>query len=389
MSLRVLRASPRSWASTDCFWITHTAARGPTPGTFWRRFPRTVTLSIHSLSQTRACPALDPKVTYRRPRTPFPRRKQGSAWLERANKLSWEVISWPLAGRKSDLLHSLYFAAPAFTPAPLIVTVHDAISLRPEHSHSRSAEMYSRFMRSATKKASRLITISEFSRREIAEDFGYPIERIGVTYEAAEPTLCRVSNPDQLQLVRDRYDLPGRFLLYLGGTERRKNIETIVRAWASGYPPGHRLVIVGRFPSAPDPLYPDMPALIASLGLSDTVHLLPFVDSADLAALYSMAEAFLFPSTYEGFGLPPLEAMSCGVPVLAADSTSLPEVLGDGAALLPATDIGRWQRAMIRVVEDRAWAEDLSQRGCRRAQTFTWARTASETLRIYDEVLSE
>jgi glycosyltransferase involved in cell wall biosynthesis len=328
-------------------------------------------------------------VEYKRGPSPFPRRKMNSSWLERVDKISWEVVSWPLAARKADLLHSLYFAAPVIAPAPLIVTVHDAISLRAEHSHGGPAQLYGRFMKDAAKKATRLITVSQFARREIAEEFGYPIQRIAVTYEAPDPTLSKVDDQDVLQSVRSRYELPERFLLYLGGTERRKNIETIVRAWAAGRPSGYQLVIVGRFPTGPDPLFPDIPGLVTSMGLSETVQIVPFVESADLAAVYSLSSAFLFPSTYEGFGLPPLEAMACGVPVLAADSTSLPEILGDGAKLLDPNDAAIWRQAMIRVVEDRTWADELSSRGYRRANTFSWAQTAAQTTQIYREVLAE
>ena len=330
-----------------------------------------------------------PTVSYHRAPSPFPRRKLPSSWLERADKISWEVISWPLAGRRSDVLHSLYFAAPVFTTAPLIVTVHDAISLHAEHSRGRAALLYANLMRAATKKASRLITVSQFARREVAEEFGYPIERIAVTYEAPDPRLSRVDDAATLLSVRQRYDLPERFLLYLGGTERRKNIETIVRAWSSAAPKDHQLVIVGRYPSAPDALFPDIPRLVSSMKLKDTIKLIPFIESDDLSALYTLASAFLFPSRYEGFGLPPLEAMACGTPVLAADSSSLPEVLGDGANLLNPDDEAGWSQAMIRVVQDTAWAQELSARGYRRSSTFKWSRTALETVRLYQEVIRE
>jgi glycosyltransferase involved in cell wall biosynthesis len=123
--------------------------------------------------------------------------------------------------------------------------------------------------------------------------------------------------------------------------------------------------------------------------VKDTIKLIPFIESEDLSALYTLASAFLFPSRYEGFGLPPLEAMACGTAVLAADCSSLPEVLGDGANLLNPDDEASWSQAMIRVVEDAAWARELSARGSRRSKTFQWSRTALETVRLYQEVIRE
>jgi alpha-1,3-rhamnosyl/mannosyltransferase len=147
------------------------------------------------------------------------------------------------------------------------------------------------------------------------------------------------------------------------------------------------LVIVARFPP-PDPLYPDIPALARSLGLR-SVHFVEVVDEEDKPGLYRSALAFAFPSEYEGFGLPPLEAMACGTPVLTSDATSIPEVVGDAALLVPPGDISAWSSAMSRVAQSETLRAVLQSRGLKRAARFTWERTARETLAVYRQVLAQ
>lgn len=323
-----------------------------------------------------------------RPRWPFSPSGHSSKVVERIDKLAWEQLAFPLAGRGTDLLHSLYFAAPAIPLRPLVVTVHDIISLSAENSHGASASVYGRLMRETVRRASALITVSQHARREIASALDFPFERIHVTYEAPDPSLSRVTDATLLAQAAERYRLPARYILYLGGTQRRKNIETLVRAWALASPPDTKLVIVGSFPHS-DPLVPNIPELVRGLGLGDSVRMVSAVAPQDLSAIFSAALAFCYPSRYEGFGLPPLEAMACGTPVLCSRATSLAEIVAGGGHLIPPDDLEVWRQALTRISTDENWRDELSQRGTAHLARFSWTDTARKTLDVYRRVLED
>ena len=308
--------------------------------------------------------------------------------IARLDKIGWELLAWPMGARSCDLLHSLYFAAPIWPGMPVVVTVHDAISLHPEFQHSRSAGIYADIMRSTVRRAAAIITVSEHARQELAAKLDYPSERITVIPEAPDPTMRRVTEPAAIQRVRQRYRLPPSYVLYLGGTEARKNIETLVRAWAKVPPSEVRLVIVGRF-HPDDPLFPNLPNLIHELGLDNRTVVVPFVDQADLAVVFAACTVFCYPSTYEGFGLPPIEAMACGAPVLAARASSLPEVLGDGADLLEPDDETAWATALERLLGEADARSALAHRGSEWVKRYSWEATAAQTVHVYSRVLGE
>lgn len=312
----------------------------------------------------------------------------------RLDKLTWETVSLPLhaLARRQGLLHSLYFAAPMATPAPLVVTVHDLIPLLlPGYHRSRQAALYSALMAWTVRRAQAIITVSEHSKRDIVRVLGVPEERVHVTYEAVEERFRPAAAPGEAACLRRKYDLPEAFLLYLGGAERRKNVATLLRAWAEvrrrQADAGVKLVIVARFPP-PDALYPDIPGLIQELGLADSVHLIPAVSADHQPALYRTALAFAYPSIYEGFGLPSLEAMACGTPVLAGKATSVPEVTGEAALLLAPEDVSIWADAIQRVLAEPSLRADLSRRGLDRAARFSWEETARGTAAVYRKVLA-
>lgn len=344
--------------------------------------------SKYTLALRRAAgPDLGSALGVRRPTWPFPRHESSSDWIERFDKLGWEQVAWPWTARGSDLMHVMYFAPPALSPSPLVVTVHDVIPLQPEYSHSRAAALYSRMMRFTARRAAAIIAVSNHAKDEIAQALSYPLSRIHVTYEAAEPSLCPVDDDRLLTALRTKYDLPDRFVLYLGGTEKRKNIETLIKAWGSGTRDDLPLVIVGQFRSGHDPLFPDIPSLVQRLKLESVVKIVPVVSPSDMAALYSAALLFCYPSLYEGFGLPPLEAMACGCPVIASNASSLPEVLGDAAVLLPPTLPDLWLDAIIELANDEGRRRQLSEQGRARAASYSWTETARQTLSVYDQVL--
>lgn len=330
----------------------------------------------------------------RRIQTAFRRVDRGSGPGARLDKLAWETVALPIAAAMDGtaLIHSLYFAAPFVASAPVVVTIHDVIPLiLPDYHRSRQSVLYSLLMARAAKRARAIITVSEHSKRDIVRVLGIPEGRVHVTYEAVDPEFQRAVDACDLDRVRARYALPERYLLYLGGAERRKNVELLVRAWKLVAEDMRRrdtrLVLVARFP-APDPLYPDVRGLIGSLGLAGQIQIVSEVAESDKPAVYRAAQGFCFPSTYEGFGLTPLEAMAAGVPVLAANATSIPETAGSGADLISPHDPGAWGEAMLALVDSPDWRRDLIARGAKRVAAFSWEETARQTAAVYRSVLA-
>jgi glycosyltransferase involved in cell wall biosynthesis len=325
-------------------------------------------------------------------RVRYPLDRAGSAVGRRVSKLAWEEVVVPAASaaRRDDLLHYPYFAVPVAAAAPVVVTVHDLITLvMPGYHRSRQSAGYSRLMARLARRAQAIITVSEYSRREIVSVLGVPEERVHVTYEAAGTEFSPSGPPGERESLQDRYGLPPRFVLYLGGAERRKNIETVLRAWKAAWMRGRigefGLVIVARFPPA-DSLYPNIPVLARDLDLAG-VHFVDSIPEQDKPAFFRAASAFVYPSVYEGFGLPPLEAMATGTPVLAANATSLPEIIGDGGVLVPPYDVSAWAEALEQVLVSGTLRAAMRDRGLRRAVQFSWDRTAEETAGVYRDVL--
>lgn len=327
--------------------------------------------------------------------SPFGAISRGHAVAGRADKLAWEIGSLPVASglRRQALLHSTYFAAPLAALSPVVVTIHDVIPLvLPGYHRSRQAQLYSQLMAwNVPRSARAIITVSQHAKRDIVRMLKVPEHRVHVTYEAIDDRFRPNHTPKVIEQMRQKYCLPARYALYLGGAERRKNIETLVRAWAHAAKSladrELKLVIVAHFPP-PDALYPDIPGLVASLRLERDIVLVSSVDEIDKPALYAGATFFCFPSTYEGFGFPPLEAMASGVPVLCSDASSLPEVVGEAAWRLPADDVTIWSEAITYVAESESKRTALSTMGLAQAASFSWKRTAEQTARVYREVLS-
>lgn len=269
---------------------------------------------------------------------------------------------------------------------PTVLTVYDLIPLRyPEHSTARARLLIRWMTRLALRNARHVIAISEFTRRDFMAEFGLPPERITAIPLAADPCF-KPQPPEAVAALRRKYNLPERFALYLGSNKPHKNLVRLVEAWriansrwqmADG-----RLVIAGAW----DERYPE--ARRRAQGLRN-IHWLGPMPEADLPALYSAADVFVFPSLYEGFGLPVLEAMACGAPVVCADRSSLPEVAGDAALLIDPLDVSDLARVLARLWAAPAWQAELRQRGLAQARRFSWQVTAQQTLIHYRALTME
>lgn len=309
------------------------------------------------------------------------------------NKFGFEQIVVPRTARKirADVLHIPYWAPPFRSPCPLVVTVHDIIPLLlPEHSRSLLLRIYTSLAVAATQGASHIITDSDSSRDDIVSHLQIPDTRVHTIYLGVDDVFNPRQDPDSNRMIRTNYNLPDTYILYLGGFQRHKNLRHLLAAWTWAQPIASEdcpLVIAGRLPKHPDGyLYDDLPDIATELGISDTVMFIGEVKEEDKTALYQSASCFVFPSSYEGFGLPPLEAMACGVPVVTTGSGALKEIVGDAAYLVsnPA-DARELGAAMISIIVDEKLASDLQSRGLMQAAKFSWKKTVVETLQIYQQ----
>ena len=265
---------------------------------------------------------------------------------------------------------------PRLNHAASVFVLHDVTYLTHPGTHSRMNRAYLRHMMPQfLGAASAVITVSKSSLRQAVEHYSWIEPKTHVVYHGVPSGFQPVRDPDALREIRARLSLPERFLLYVGTIEPRKNLASLVDAFAQLNRRDLGLVIAGKTGWMSEPFFEK----VRALGLEHSIVFPGFVADEDLPALYSAADAFVFPSIYEGFGLPVLEAMACGAPVICSNSSSLPEVAGNAAILLPPRDAGAWAGAMARLVDDPALRSDLRERGLRQAAQFSWHRAAEQT----------
>ncbi len=247
-------------------------------------------------------------------------------------------------------------------------------------------------------KANRIITFSESSKKDIIKLLGIPKERIEVIYLSADANFGPVRDRQAIAKIMDRYSVREKFILYLGGFARHKNVERLVRAFykfSLSSDDKWQLVLAGKLPEEKIENADDwttnepvrkVKSLVTKLGLDAKVIFTGFVPEEDLPTLYSAANVFVFPSLYEGFGLPPLEAMACGTPVVASNASSLPEVIGDAGVLVNPLSTNEIASAMGSIIKSKSRQQDMSCKGVKRARDFSWEETARKTLRVYRQV---
>lgn len=284
-----------------------------------------------------------------------------------------------------DLLHGPVNVVPVLATCPLVVTVHDLAYLRmPEVVPARRRQYFQAMTSVATRRADHVIAVSESTKADIVELLGVNPERITVTPLAADERFRPL--PDaEVAAFRTGHGLTRPFALYLGNLEPRKNLPTLLRAFDQiAADVEHDLVIVG----GEGWMTEEFHATLGSLRNRARVRVLGFAPVEDLPSWYNAADLFVFPSLYEGFGLPPLEAMACGTPVVTSNTSSLPEVVGDAALTVAPTDTVALAAAMGRLLGDPELSASLRAAGLARAATFTWERTAAGTIDAYHAALT-
>lgn len=300
-----------------------------------------------------------------------------------------EQLSVPFhLGRTSPhLFHTPHYVLPVLTPCRSVVTIHDCIHLIfPQYLRHRMAHAYARTMFwTAVHRASRILTVSEASKKDILRFFGVPSERVTVIYNAIDERFYDEPSEDQMVKVRERYQLHDRFLMYAGNVKPHKNIERLIDAFVLLRKKGRddlKLLITGSEISR----YATLRRAVHRHNLHQHVRFLGYQSEETLAALYRLAEVFVFPSLYEGFGLPPLEAMASGTPVVVSNVSSLPEVVGDGGLLVNPYDPQAIADGVAKVLDDDQLRRDLTARGLVRARAFSWAESVKRIRQIYQDV---
>lgn len=305
--------------------------------------------------------------------------------LSNLRKVWWEQALFPrlAAASEAPVWHVPYFAPPLVHSRPLVTTIHDLIQLIiPEYATTPLVRLYNRLVALGARRADQILADSEASKRDIIRLLGIPAARVRVVYLAPDESVRRPVSADEVDAVKGKYGLADRYILYFGGLLKHKNVTALLHALASLRDLGWQLAVSGRAQDT-SPFVPDLPQLASDLGIADRIRFLGFASDEDKPALLRGAACFAFPSRYEGFGLPPLEALACGTPVVCSDRSSLPELMGDAALLVNPEEQGALAAALRRVLTDGALRRELAARGPAQAAKFSWERCARETYEAY------
>jgi glycosyltransferase involved in cell wall biosynthesis len=305
-----------------------------------------------------------------------------------ARRLVWEQTTLPRLARRHglDLLHSPHYTRPITLGCASVVTFHDMTFFLYPELHTRAKRLFFPWvMRFSARQAQAIIADSESTRRDAMRILHIPEGKIFTVTLGIGEEFRHITDLDLLEDCRRRYNLPPIFMLYVGLVEPRKNLPLLLEAYArlaqqEAPPP---LVVVGRFGWMSE----DVLRQIEALQIKDQVQFTGYIPDADLPLVYNLAQSLLYPSRYEGFGFPPLEAMACGTPVITTAVSAMQDQVGEAGLLVPPQDEQALVEAMRRLLHDRRLREELSTRGQRQAEKFTWKQTASKTLQIYEQTL--
>jgi glycosyltransferase involved in cell wall biosynthesis len=312
-----------------------------------------------------------------------------------ASRWLWMQTALPQIIRRDnpDLCHFTNALAPVNLSRPYVITIHDAslFLYRRYHPWSRIAAMRL-LLPAVARRASAVIVPSFIARRDLLETLDLAPECVHVIYEAAPEWFCRVTDEAQSDALRRKYNLPEEFVLFLGTLEPRKNLEGLIRSLAQLYRRGRRipLVLVGQqgWHMEGHRGRPGLQALVGNLGLEPYIHYLGYVPTADLPGLLSLSTIFAFPSLYEGFGLPAVEAMACGASVLTSRNTAMAEICGDAVHFIDPYNVDDIANGLELLLADADYRRQLSQRALCQAKRYSWKRAAEETIAVYNKVLA-
>lgn len=317
--------------------------------------------------------------------------KMQIVWLDnmsRARRLLWEQIAFPRMIREMELnlLHSPHYTMPLSLSIPSVVTYHDMIFfIHPEKHTFAKRYFFPWMMRRSSKKAAKIITDSENTCRDAMRFLDISPDKITTVHLGYQDIFRKIDDQKRLNAIRTQYELPDQYIFYAGAIEPRKNVPLLLTVFEKlvqqGFP--HHLVLAGGLGWQ----YEDVLTQIDAMQAKDRVHRVGHVPYTDLPIFYNLADVFVYPSVYEGFGLPPLEGMACGTPVITSNISSMPEFVADAGILTPPDDEAALLQAVTKVLSDDDLRQRLSKDGPIRAANFTWKHTAEKTLQIYEQVL--
>ena len=314
--------------------------------------------------------------------TDGPGGKWGKVWFEQR--------TFPKMVRQcnADIAHVPYWGPPLSCPAKLVTTILDVIPLLiPDYARGVANRLYTALVSAAAAGSTHTITISDAAKADIVAQLRLSPESITTTHLAADESFQPKPNAEQDAAVRQKYSLPNQFVLYIGGFDRRKQVDLLLLAYtyvARSVNGNIPLVLAGKEPQWGTSVFPDLRKYAAELGITEQIYWPGYIDEADKPSLYRLADMLVFPSRLEGFGLPVLEAMACGTPVIANNIAAITEIVGDGAFLvndareMAGTMIALWQQPDLRAT--------LIQRGLAQAAQFSWRETAQKTLEVYEQL---
>lgn len=318
---------------------------------------------------------------------------KGSATaLGRTKRLLWEQIALPRLARelKLDLLHSLHYTMPLLSPCPAVVTFHDMTFFLFPDLHTLLRRFFFPWMvRGSARRAAALIAVSESTRQDALRLLKFPSNKIFTVPNGVNPEFQPVRDAVRLEDCRKKYNLPEEFILTVGTIEPRKNLALLLRAFyglvfkPAVTPDLSRLmlVVVGKLGWMYDQVF----QMVRVLGLGKRVIFTGYLPASDLPLIYNLAKLFVYPSLYEGFGFPPLEAMACGIPVITSAISAMQDYVGEGGLLTPPGDEQALLDAMRNLLSDSSLRQRLTKSGQKQASGFTWERTAQETLKVYQQ----
>jgi len=308
----------------------------------------------------------------------------GKVWFEQ------RLFPKIAAELEADVTHVPYFGSPLSPTRPTVVTVHDLIPMvLSEYRGGAMVRAYTSLAAAAAANADLILADSECSRQDILKHLKITPEKVRTVYLAQAPHYAPLESWSQVDYITKKYNLPEPYILYLGGYDVRKNVKALLYAWtyvAQGLGDTVHLVLAGQLPKQDSPFFPDPRKIAAELGISDCIVTPGWIPEVDKPLLYGAARAFVYPSRYEGFGLPVLEAMACGTPVVTSNVSSLPELVGGHAFQIDPDDTKHLASPMIALTIQEDTHNDMANRGYEQAAKFSWAKTAQQTLQAYQDV---
>lgn len=301
----------------------------------------------------------------------------------------WSAVAFPLTLWKDsvDVAHVQY-TIPPIVPCPVVTSIHDVSFKRhPEFFNPKDRFILDVGVKCATKRAFRILAISTYTKREITDLYKVAPERVSVIYPGVDEQFAPGDRLASRTFIQEKYGINAPFILTLGVIQPRKNLPTLVKGFAklrASQEFEHKLVVAGKYGWKEHGLLD----LVGELELTQDVLFIGYVPQEDLPALYRAADVFVYPSVYEGFGLPPLEAMACGTPVVTGNRSSLPEVVGEAGIMVDPYDPEAFALAMWNVLSSESLRAEMSQAGLKQAAKFSWDKMATEVLGVYREAAS-